>query len=383
MSFDLPSRLDLYAIGRDYLISKARRLSPTIVDTDGSNANIAVGSAAVMSRVIVDHLGYEISQLFLDTVEEERLDRWAFDRYQQTRKGAASAVGTVRFYRVTAAAGAGSIPINTKLQTLGGAEYITTSVAVFGALTLESSCYAAASQAGKSTQASAESIQTITQPSTLFDPTIKVINDLDMAGGENAESDDLFKDRLRNFWRSARRGVLAAISYGATTVPGVVSAQAVEVTETQQLLSLGLSAAYTLPARLVYLYIADSSGVASEALANNVRDALNDYRAAGITVLLGTSIPQLVTVQLSLTFSSNVNTVLLADAIAASVVEFINSLPVNATLHLSDLYSLLSRFREDGLVPNVGSIVAPVGDVQPGAGQTLRTTPQLVTTVVP
>lgn len=381
MSLDLPTRLDLYALGRDHVIAKARRVSPTIIDTDGSDVNIIVGSASTMARSVIDHLGYEVSQLFLDTVEQERLDRWAFDRYQLTRKGASPARGTVRFFRATSTAGAGSIPIGTKLQTIGGAQYITTSVAVFAAGALEAPCYVRASEAGKQTQASAKSIRTILNSGSLFDPSMQVINDLDTAGGEDAESDDIFKERIRSFWRAARRGVLAAIEFGATTVLGVVSAQAIEVLESQLLSVPGLSAPYVLPARLVTLYISDSSGVASEALANDVRDALNEYRAAGIGVIISTSIPQLISIQMKLTFAANVNTVLLADSVASAVVAYVNSLPVNGRLNVSALYTVLSRFIPDGIIPNDSTIVAPVGDLVPDVGRTLRTTRDLVTVV--
>src|SRR5260221_476101 len=88
------------------------------------------------------------------------------------------------------------------------------------------------------------------------DATLQVTNPLTTAGGEDVEDDDTFRARIRDFWRTARRGILAAIEFGAKTVPGVVSAQAVEA------LSVGAA-----PARVVNLYIADSSGVSSEALA--------------------------------------------------------------------------------------------------------------------
>lgn len=375
---DLPTRLDLFALGRDYVTSRAKRIDPAQVDVEGSDVNIFVGSSSVMGRYVVDHLGYAVSQLFLDSCFEENLDRWAFDRYQMLRKGAAPARGTVRFYRQSTAAGAGSIPIGTRLRTLTGADYVTTSVATFAASTLESRAYVRANEAGKGPQAGANAIQQIVSRDSLWDRTLSVINDDDTAGGEDAESDDNFKDRIRAFWRAARRGVRGAIEFGATEVAGVTSASAIEVLETQQL-QLGLvNAPYVLPARLMLLYIADSSGVASEALANDVRAALEEYRAGGIAVIIATSLPQVVDVRLRLSFRANVDTVLLSDAVRAAVVEFINSLPVNSPLYVSDIASVLSRFRADGVLGNEESIIAPVGDVYPDAGRTLRTTPTQV-----
>lgn len=58
--------------------------------------------------------------------------------------------------------------------------------------------------------------------------------------------------------------------------------------------------------------------------------------------------------------------------------QFINSLPVNGTLAIGDLYSVLRRFVSDGLIVNQTTIVAPVGDLVPTLGQTLRTTPSSI-----
>jgi hypothetical protein len=181
---------------------------------------------------------------------------------------------------------------------------------------------------------------------------------------------DKWRERLRQFWASVRRGTLGAIQYGALLVPGIVSAQAVEVT-TQG----------GTPARLVMLYISDSSGVASEAMAEAVRAALLDYRAAGIQVIVATSIPQIVAVQLKLAFQSGVDSAGLTDIIRNSMVEFINSLPVSGTLYRGQLFSMLQRYVVDGLIVNEDSIVSPTGDLVPNAGMTLRTTLDQVTVV--
>jgi hypothetical protein len=143
----------------------------------------------------------------------------------------------------------------------------------------------------------------------------------------------------------------------------VVSAQAVEA------LSV-----FGTPARVVNLYISDSSGVASDVLASDVLVALEDYRAAGITVLVFTSIPQIVSIKLALTFAAGVDTRALTDLVRSAVFEFINSLPVNGTLLIGELFSVLQRFAGDGLIPVQSSIVLPVGDLVPNIGQTIRTT---------
>lgn len=364
---DFPSRLDLYAIGRDYVLQKATKIDPGQVDVLGSDVNIFVGSNSVVADTIIKQLAYSIARLFLDGAEGDDLDRLVFDRYGLTRKGASASLGSVNLTRATTAAGAGTIGVGTLLTTLTGVQYITTTAANFSITDLGVnpiiSANVRATQAGKLAQVGTHAINGFAKSGTVFDHTLQVDNPLSTAGGEDAEDDDTFRARVRNFWNTARRGVLAAIEFGALTVPGVVSANAVEVITTG-----------ALPARIVNLYIADSSGLASQQLGALVVSALGDYRAAGITVVLNTSLPQIVPVVLALTFQAGIDTVTLGTTIVAAVVQFINSLPVNGALYLVDLYSVLRRFVSDGLIQNSSIITAPTGDVQPGIGQTLRTT---------
>jgi uncharacterized phage protein gp47/JayE len=366
---DLPSRLDYYSIGRQWVLQRAQKIDPGMVDVAGSDVNIIVGVGSVLADAVTKQIGYAANKLLLDGAQDEDLDRYAWDRYQLVRKGASPATGQVRFYRASTTAGAGTIPVGTVLTTLAGTQYITTQPATFGSSTLDL-VYAnvQATQSGKATQVGANNIQRIQSPNTLFDTSIQVNNDLTTGGGEDVEDDDTFKNRIRSFWASSIRGTLAAIEFGALTVAGVVSANAVEA------LTSG-----ALPARIVNLYISDSSGVASVVMAQAVANALNDYRAGGIAVIISLSIPLIEPIVLNLSFQPGVDTVTLAAQVQAAVVEFVNSLGVNETLALADLYSVLQRFRAQGLVPSIGSIVSPVGDVVPTGGQTIRTTPQQVT----
>jgi len=368
---DLPSRLDLFNIGRDFVVQRARKLDPAQVDILGSDVNIVVGSSSVVADAVVKQLTARVAALTLDGSDDEDLDRYAFDKYQLVRKGASPAKGPARIFRTSFTGGAGTVPIGTKVVTDSGFEYVTTSVASFGATDLESRANIRASEAGKAAQVGANAIKRFQKPTELFDATLQVTNDAATAGGEDAEDDDLFRERIRNYWRTARRGILEAIAFGALEVPGVVSAQAIEVLTTGN-----------APARLVVLYIADSTGVASDALAEDVRVALNDYRAGGIQVLISTSLPLIVDIQLRLRFKANVDTVTLTDNVRSAIVAFVNSLPVNGTLYRGDLYSVLRRYVEDGLLMDDGSIVSPVGDLIPDVGQTLRTTLTNVVTVV-
>jgi uncharacterized phage protein gp47/JayE len=372
---DLPSRQDLTAIGVDFLVQNATKIDPNVVLTLGSDANLFVGSTSEVGYAIVLQLLFGLTRLLLDGATGDDLDRYALDRYGQQipRKGAAPAVGPVNMYRLSNVAGAGTIPSGTVIVTPSGFQYITTGNASFtnsGAPTdLEvDNIPVRAVQAGTAFQATANQLNAFKQPGSNFDPTITVNNPVSTAGGADAEIDDVYRERIRSYWLTARRGILSAIELGAQSVPGVVSADADEVIN-------GLGQ----PARLVNLYIADSSGVANAQLAALVLTALSDYRAAGIQVIISTSIPQIPQITLHLTFQAGVDTVTLSAQIQAAIVAYVNSLPVNGTLTLSGLGTVLQRFTQSGLIVTQGTILAPVGDIVPALGSTLRATLASVT----
>jgi len=358
---DLPSRLDLFKIGADYVLQKALRIDPAQVYVQGSDVNIFCGVGSGLSYALVMQLIQSINDLMLDGAEDEALDRWVADRYQIIRKGAAPAIGRVRFWRDTAGS-SGTIPIDTKLLTLTGIEYITTTTCSFAVSALENFANVRAVQAGKESQVGANAIRKFSDPTALFDRTLQVTNDAATAHGENVEDDDTFRNRARDFWRTVRRGVLPAIEFGARAISGVESATAVETLSTTG-----------SPVRIIELYIADSSGVASEVMAQQVRDGLMEYRAGGIQVIVYPSMPQIVDVFLRLVFVAGVDTDSLTEIIRQSVVQYINTIPVSAPLTRSAIYSVLQRYRNDGLLVDDSSIVEPAGDIYPAGGVTLRT----------
>jgi hypothetical protein len=367
------SRVDLYEVGRQFVLARAKRIEPTQVDVAGSDINVAIGSQSYVAHAVVRQLAEQVNNLLLGGCDtEDAIDRLALDRYQELRKGAAAALGAVIFARATSLAGAGTIPVGTKVATAGNIEYFTTEVCSFGSTTLASQpCAVSAAQAGKDSQVGANAIRRVSQPGLLWDQTLTVNNPLPTAGGEPAETIDVFRERLRSFFIAARRGTVPAIEFGAKSVPGVDSAQATEVFDPDG-----------TAARLVRLFIADSSGIASVALAAKVRAALLEYRAGGITTIIETSTPTIVAIVLALSFDADVDTTALRDQVRGAIVEFVNSLPVNTPLLMGDLYGLLSRYKSQGLiVMTPGTIVAPAGDIYPDPGHTLRTTLSQVTLV--
>lgn len=367
---ELLSRLDSYEIGRRYLLARANKIEPTIVDTRGSNSNVFVGSMSFIAAAISRQLGSGIKSLLLDGARDEDLDRYAFDRYQLLKKGAAAALGASRFVRPNATGGPGSIDAGTVIQSLTGIEYVLTTTATFGVGDLQAEADVRAVQAGKSQQVGRNQLRRFKNPGSIFDPSIQVTNPEPTAGGEDVEGYEAFRERIRDFWRTARRGILAAIEFGAKSVPGVDSAFAIEaLTGDAQ------------PARVVSMYIADSSGVASKQLGDLVSTQLMEYRAAGIAVVLSLSLPQMITIRLQLAFIAGVATATIGLSIRTAIVETVNALGSNQTLLKSLLSNVLTRYANQGLIVKDSSIIEPVGDLVPNPGFTLRTNMTLVTIV--
>ena len=379
----IPTRLDLLNAGRTYFRSRAKRIDPNAVDKAGSDANLFVGSvAAGPGSLLATQIAAQTGALFFATALNEDLDRLARDRLNEYRKGASPALVTLQWSRPTADLGAGAVDVGTRVAALGS-EYVTTTQATFSSTGLAATCDAKAVNAGKDFQVGRNQITRVVQPQLLFDPSLRVNNPDPSSGGEPREDDDVFRERLFKVRAARARGRLSAIEVGALSVPGVASAVAFEqygpiFYELGTYRSLGL--ATPVEARVAGLYIADSSGVANAALARAVSRKMPDWKPAGTQVVVFAGLPTIVTIRLKLAFASGVDTATLAELVRRAVVEFVNSLPVGATLVRGSLIALLLRYRSAGLIVGDGSIVEPAGDIVPAPGESLRTSLPYVTT---
>lgn len=357
---DLPTRLDLFAIGRDYLRSRARKIDPNQVDVEGSDANLFVGSVSDVAYELVNQLVVQFRKHFLASCSGEDLDRYAWDRYRMKRKAASPGRVRVRFYRMAVTAGAGTVPVSTVVQTKTGVDYITVNSASFGATDLEVVGVNARSvQAGNANHAAKESIVRIPQASALFDPSIRVINDVESAHAMDREEDGPFRARIQDYWLTTRRGTLGAIAFGALETPGVASADVVEELDGE-----------AKPARIVRLFAADEQGYSSPGLIID----LDEYRAAGIQVIRSEAAPEYVDIVYRLRFQAGKDTAAIAEQVRANTVGRVNQTRVNGPLFRGVLMEVLRSFEDDGLIPSDDSIVEPVGDLIPTQGYAVRTT---------
>jgi uncharacterized phage protein gp47/JayE len=367
---DIPTRTDFMSVARAYLAGLPNlRVAIEELDVAGSDVNVVIGSGAAMAAHFAGAMAYRVSAQLLDAADGDDLYRWGVDRYESPVKGAAPSVVTVKFYRPTAGAGAGNIATNTRVSSEDGVEYATTSTAVFGASALYATATAQSVQTGSTTRVGTGKLTKIVDRTLLFDTTVQVTNEERSAGGDDRETEEAYRDRLRKFWSGAQRGTLSALEFAALAVPGVSSAIAEDILEDG------------VPARVARITVADGTGTSNAPLKALVEVAIEAVRPAGIYVEVVSSATQSVNLRLRFNFRAGVNTTDLREDVVAAIVEYVNTLGVNQPLTRTGLGAVMERFRLDGLLPDSNSIVEPVGDVYPSAGYTLRTSRSLIEVV--
>lgn len=386
---DFPSFNQLFEIARNEALARSAPLSLQAIEREGSDANIMIASACAAADEVIGQLILTSSGLFLDSATGDALDRLLFDRYGLTRKVAANAVGTVNFTTATTNLVPFTIPSGTQLSTSTGVAFETVEAVLFPSGTTGPVVAQVRSLlAGSDQQAKIGTIINITGAIPGAASNLSVNNSAATAGASDRETDSEFRERGRAYFTTVRRGTLSAIEQGALTVPGVTRANAYEILD-----------AAGRPAKLVSLVIADTFTDAlanysvipptyedqSEALAQAVFSALEDYRPAGtfVAVQLGQVILEPIT--LSLSFSAGVDAQTAANSARGTLVTFINNLDPGEGYTRADLVQALKGVsgliitEQDQLNP--GNIIKfPEGDRVPTPLQVFRTSLAIVRT---
>jgi uncharacterized phage protein gp47/JayE len=321
-----------------------------------------------MAEEVVRQNAAGLNDLTLDGAQGEALDRIVQDHFgpNVVRKGAIPAWVTLQFTRTSIALGAVTYAAGSIVRTPGGVRFETQAAAAFGAASL-----GPVSVAGRAVEAGTSGNVgkgTVTQFVTVRpDPTMLVTNPDVGAGGDATESDGAFRAQARAFWTAARRGVKAAIEFGALTVPGVRQAAAEEL----------LSEPLGVPTGYINLYVADANGQSNSVLNAQVASALEEYRAAGIVVTIYGGTPVYESVELSLSYSAGTDTAAAWAAVRSAVVAAVNALGPSETLRVSTIIAAAKTV--PGVIVSDSAVVVPAGDVVPAAGQIIRTRSDLVT----
>jgi uncharacterized phage protein gp47/JayE len=358
MSSLFPTASELFQTGRQALITTPNtRVNPAICDTPGSNVNICVGTSAVLGQEVVARGASAMRGSFIDSARGSALDRVVFDRTGLLRFSATPATRDLVLQRI-GGGGAGVYPAGSRVQTANGTQFGTNADATFADGTVLSvTVSATALVVGEGGNVAAGTITAfVDQP---FDNTMQVSNPAGASGGTEDETDVQLIGRVRGFFPTLRRGIRAAIEFGALQVPGVAVATATEI----------VNPGNGFPAAMVQLVVGDRNGNASGPMLQAVADSLLEYRAEGIyvQVLGGTVTYQSVAWRLGI--ETGFDTALALSRVSAVCVALGQFLAPGQTLYRS---SLIAAARSvPGVVVSDTSLVLPAGDIVPATPETI------------
>lgn len=376
---DFPTQAELRRVARDELLTSNSQITSEAADLPGTDVYAFLAATAAVGDEMSAQLARLQAALLVSSAKGTDLDRLVLDRYGVKRKAAAPAVGTVTIKMPAVAPSSFSIPSNTTFTTDDGIGFISTSEVVFPAATTTSPAIPVrATLAGLATQARAGSITQLTGIVPGVQPESTVTNAAATAGAADAEKDDSLRGRALAFFLTARRGTVTAIQQGALGVPGVETANAIEVID-----ALGR------PASSVQLIITDqfTEGLLeldavppayqtqSAQFAVTVFDGLLDSRAAGIAIDVFVAKVVILPIVIGLAYRAGYDIAATTQAARAAVVSYTNGRSGGTTWVRADAVEAL-RGIAGLIVSDTGTsseIISPAGDVVAAPLEVIRT----------
>lgn len=291
---------------------------------------------------------------FLDTAEREDLDRWqASEAPGFPRKPASRATARIPLTRATSVT-SGTIPAGTRVSTVGTASTPAVTFATVADVPVSvgqtiAQVDIACESTGAVGNVDGGTITRVLSP--LFD-TFTVSYDYPTAGGDAAETDAAFRDRLRQRDARYRRGTTQAVILGALSVPGV-SRVSVYDSVTSALVTAG---------HLVVV-VGDAAGLGSQPMADAVSVALREWAAAAdevtvyaagfVSILEAAEMPASQTalrVTITQRRGATVDRVAVERAARAALARVFAALDANAPLYLDQLRNAVLDAGEGALL---------------------------------
>jgi hypothetical protein len=372
----MPTQSELFEIGLIELLDLTSEIDETTARTAGSRVNALLNASAAMAAEVDFQRGILLGDnLSADTAQGEALQRLGYDRYRLRYLGATASIGTFQLVR-TLAAPAVTVVAGTQML-VDGAVIVAVDVDTeipngsMGPIT----CPVTSIQSGSAqnvTDPTATIEITGTTPQAGITAQVTSAVDPPLAGGNDAEDLDDYRDRLRSWWINQQRGTVGAIENGARVVEQVREAAAFE-----DLDEAGHEAG------TVQLIVSDASGHSNATMLTNIAAALLEYRGAGISVVtLGATVVYRDLV-ITGTWIAGMATPSNEAAVRLAVVAAINRLNPNAAstaalapdgTKITTALVTSAMARTGFLVPGTESVVSLVGDEAPGYGEVIRTT---------
>lgn len=261
------------------------------------------------------------------------LDSWMAD-FSLTRLAAIQATGQVTFSRYTATAEA-VVPVGTLIQTADGTQryavvadtalshYVPARNAYVLPAGLTSAVVAIqASTAGSLGNAIAGAISVIGQSLPGIDT---VTNTMGLTNGSDAESDEAFRARFKNYLQSLSKATKGAIGYAISSYREGLTYTLTENQNPDGSEHLGF----------FFVVVDDGSGSPSDTLLAGVYNAIDAVRAVTVSFAVFRPDIEMADVGLSITTQPGYDHTTLVGIVQQAVSDYVNSLPLGASLNVS------------------------------------------------
>lgn len=321
MTTTLPTFDELYDAGKAEV--QARR--PALTDFNEGSVNDAyVGAGAMLADEVIGVLVALFKDSFVDTAEGSALDSLALDRFGLSRLAASASIGAIEFARGDST---GALPIYAGTRISGTVNGVTVTVAtiddaVMPATEDEVLVPARCSVTGATGNVAEDVLDTLLD-AIVGDADVEVINPARFVGGDVEESDAEFRERIRRYQLTLRKGTIAALEAGALSVAGV---QYATVDETFVDPDVG---------GYVSVYVGDPDGNGNDTLADLVDVELDNWRACGVEVRVFGAAREEVELELTVRYRRGANVGELGTAIRAGVVAYGDGIGPGKKLYLS------------------------------------------------
>ena len=300
MATEILSQQQLY----DLIKNEIQNRDPNATDfSDGSEYDSLAGGFSVglqeVQRIMLDLF----AKTYINTANgpevtggPDDLQSLLTDHFGDSfaRPDGSAATGVVSFSRPTSAAGNITIPAGTIVKTekdANGEEqrFETESEVILSGLTIDASV--AAVENGAAGNVNSGTITVI--ESVLGDPTITVTNAAGFVGGDDEFDDSEYREFARNKIETIRGATGAAIEAAALNVAGVEVATVIENILTVINWDIGTSMPVGDPFKIPegVLYVADANGTASQALLDDVEEAVFAVKACGVIKRIEAAVP--------------------------------------------------------------------------------------------
>lgn len=368
---DLPTRDDLRRIFEVNVLSppggKPPRITRAALETPGADACALREGAAAVGDECVGLLADYAASWWIDSAQDEQLDRRVLDTVGLVRKDAAVSLGSVQFRLTTALLTPLLISRGTIVTTSDDIQYETTLDATFPIASLGPLSVPIRSlRAGANVLAAPGAITAIVGIIPNAPADLVVNNDLAASVGDDAEKDDSLRAAYRNFLRTARRGTLQALEEAARRFPGVLEATALEYYDSlgRQSKQVLLAIADKYTAQYIVANVLPATYAArSQVLAGQVLASMRDVRAAGIYVGCFVARVIIQPVALVLTFTAGANEFDVSLRARAAVANYVNALPPGGRFSRKECANALRSV--SGLYVTGDEVAFPLGDVVP------------------